>query len=49
MPHGDWRYGVAARLPEGRQSRAFPINELHLLADDGRYYGLYSHIIERAS
>lgn len=49
MAHGDWRYGVAARLPESHQGRRFPINELHLLADDGFHYNLYGHVIERAS
>lgn len=49
MAHGDWRYGVAARLPESHQTRAFPINELHLLGDDGRYYHLFSHVIERVT
>jgi hypothetical protein len=47
MAHGDWRYGVAARLPEDRQGRTFPINELHLLAADGHYYTLFGHVIER--
>lgn len=47
MPHGDWRYGVAARLPEDRQSRGFRIDELHLLDAEGGYYGLYGHVIER--
>lgn len=46
MPHGDWQYGVAAYLPARYDH---PSKELHLLADDGRYYILYSHVIERVS
>lgn len=49
MAHGDWRYGIAAHLPDDHQNRRFPVSELHLLADDGRHYGLYSHVIERAT
>lgn len=41
LPHGNWRYGVATYLP-GSDSR-----ELFLL-DDGHYYNLFSHVIERA-
>lgn len=41
MPHGDWLYGVAAFPPDS--------GELCLLADDGRLYNLYGHVIERAS
>lgn len=43
LPPGDWRYGEAAYMP-GSESK-----ELLLKDDnDGRYYNLYSHVIERA-
>lgn len=42
MAHGDWRYGVAAYMPGARYQ------ELLLLGEDGRRYGIYGHVIERA-
>lgn len=41
MPHGDWRYGVAAYVPKSGS------REL-LLLSEGRYYNLFGHVIERA-
>lgn len=43
MAHGDWRYGVAVRLPVPHVDSW----ELVLRGnDDGRHYGLYGHVIE---
>ncbi len=43
LPHGDWRYGIAAR-----QRAADPTDpELYLL-EDGRLYNLVGHVVERA-
>lgn len=42
MPHGDWRYGVAVPDPDPNYG------ELVLRADNGRHYGLFGHVIERA-
>lgn len=43
LPHGDWHYGVAAYMPDERRDS----DELFLL-DNGRYYYLFGHVIERA-
>ena len=45
MAHGDWRYGVAVRLPVPHMGTW----ELVLRdADNGRRYNLHGHVIERS-
>jgi hypothetical protein len=46
LPHGDWRYGIAAHFPEDRRSRTFDPEELYLF-DGERYYGIFGHVVER--
>lgn len=40
MSHGDWRYGVAAYMPDSDSGEL-------LLLSEGRYYNLFGHVIER--